>query len=142
MNNNLLKEMIVRERELALEAGSTATELSLAGSDSSKFINRKQEHEQIAEFLELLDWYEQGMEDIPDESGELQPCPICGNKIDIEKNVYNPSRDWHSTLYDPDSGGDPININCECGLMFCPGTYDWNEFVQAWNRRHKNNREE
>ena len=29
------------------------------------------EHEQIAEWLELLKWYEQGMEDIPCESGVL-----------------------------------------------------------------------
>ena len=28
-------------------------------------------HEQIAEWLELLKWYEQGMEDIPSESGVL-----------------------------------------------------------------------
>ena len=30
-----------------------------------------QEHEQLAEWLELLKWYEQGMEDIPSESGVL-----------------------------------------------------------------------
>lgn len=29
------------------------------------------EHEQLAEWLELLKWYEQGMEDIPSESGVL-----------------------------------------------------------------------
>ena len=28
-------------------------------------------HEQLAEWLELLKWYEQGMEDIPSESGVL-----------------------------------------------------------------------
>ena len=30
-----------------------------------------EEHEQLAEWLELLKWYEQGMEDIPCESGVL-----------------------------------------------------------------------
>lgn len=66
---------------------------------------------------------------------ELKPCPFCGHSIDIEKDVYEPSRDWHPTFIDPDSGGDPINIHCKCGLEFCTGTYDWGEFVEAWNRR-------
>lgn len=66
---------------------------------------------------------------------ELKPCPFCGHSIDIEKDVYEPSRDWHPTWMDPDSGGDPINIHCECGLEFCTGTHDWGEFVKAWNRR-------
>lgn len=43
--------------------------------------------------------------------------------------------DWHPTFIDPDSGGAPINIHCKCGLEFCTGTYDWGEFVEAWNRR-------
>ena len=30
-----------------------------------------EEHEQLAEWLELLKWYQQGMEDIPSESGVL-----------------------------------------------------------------------
>lgn len=66
---------------------------------------------------------------------ELKPCPFCGRSIDIEKDVYDPSKDWHPTFIDPDSGGDPINIHCKCGLEFCTGTYDWNEFIEAWNRR-------
>ena len=66
---------------------------------------------------------------------ELKPCPFCGHSIDVEKDVYEPSRDWHPTFIDPDSGGDPINIHCKCGLEFCTGTYDWGEFVEAWNRR-------
>jgi hypothetical protein len=68
-------------------------------------------------------------------SEELKPCPFCGHSIDIEKDVYDPSEDWKPTFIDPDSGGDPINIHCECGLEFCTGTYDWDEFVKAWNRR-------
>lgn len=27
-------------------------------------------------------------------SEELKPCPFCGHSIDIEKDVYEPSRDW------------------------------------------------
>ena len=66
---------------------------------------------------------------------ELKPCPFCGHRIAIEKDVYDPSKDWSPTFIDPDSGGDPINIHCECGLEFCTGAYDWGEFVKAWNRR-------
>ena len=69
---------------------------------------------------------------------ELKPCPFCGHNIDIEKDVYEPSRDWHPTFIDPDSGGDPINIHCKCGLEFCTGTYDWCKFAEAWNRRANN----
>lgn len=65
----------------------------------------------------------------------MLPCPICGKEIDIGKDMYIPERDWKPTFYDPDSGGDPINIHCKCGLEFCTGTYDYQEFVNAWNRR-------
>ena len=71
-------------------------------------------------------------------SKELKPCLFCGHSIDIEKDVYDPSKDWHPTFIDPDSGGDPISIHCKCGLEFCNGTYDWSEFVEAWNRRANN----
>ena len=36
-----------------------------------RFENCAKEYEQLAEWLELLKWYEQGMEDIPSESGVL-----------------------------------------------------------------------
>lgn len=68
---------------------------------------------------------------------ELKPCPFCGHSI-TEKDVYEPSKDWRPTLMDPDSGGDPISIHCECGLEFCTGTYNCNKFVEAWNRRANN----
>ncbi len=66
---------------------------------------------------------------------ELKPCPKCGKEIDIEKDMYIPDRDWCPTFYDPDSGGDPISIHCECGLEFSAHTHDWEEFVQEWNKR-------
>lgn len=66
---------------------------------------------------------------------ELKECPICGKKIDVEKDVYIPDRDWKPSFYDPDSGGEPLKIQCKCGLEFCTGTHDWTEFLKAWNRR-------
>lgn len=66
---------------------------------------------------------------------KLLNCPICGKEIDTEEDLYIPERDWKPTFYDPDSGGDPINIHCKCGLEFSTGTYDWNEFEKAWNTR-------
>ena len=65
----------------------------------------------------------------------LKPCPFCGKEIDIKKNMYIPERDWKPTFYDPDSGGDPISIHCECGLEFSTGTHDYQEFLEAYNRR-------
>lgn len=66
---------------------------------------------------------------------KLKPCPFCGEEIDTEKNVYIPERDWEPSFYDPDSGGNPIAIHCECGLTFCTGTWDWKEAVEIWNKR-------
>ena len=51
--------------------------------------------------------------------------------------MYIPDRDWCPTFYDPDSGGDPISIHCQCGIEFCAATHDWKEFVEAWNARFK-----
>ena len=53
---------------------------------------------------------------------KLKPCPFCGKEIDTDKDMYIPERDWKPSFYDPDSGGYPISIHCECGLGFCPGT--------------------
>ena len=66
---------------------------------------------------------------------KLKPCPFCGKEIDTDKDMYIPERDWKPSFYDPDSGGYPISIHCECGLNFCPGTWDYKEFVGAWNKR-------
>ena len=64
------------------------------------------------------------------ERGELLPCPICRGEVD----EYGPE-DWKPTCYDPDSGGDPVNYVCECGLTFCIGSYDYYETRKAWNTR-------
>lgn len=66
---------------------------------------------------------------------KLKPCPFCGKQIDENKELYLPERDWKPSFYDPDSGGDPIYITCKCGLEFSTGTYEWEEFVKAWNTR-------
>lgn len=51
---------------------------------------------------------------------KLKPCPFCGKEIDTNKDMHIPERDWKPSFYDPDSGGYPISIHCECGLGFCP----------------------
>ena len=55
------------------------------------------------------------------EGEKLKPCPFCGKEIDTDKDMYIPERDWKPSFYDPDSGGHPISIRCECGLVFLPG---------------------
>ena len=64
------------------------------------------------------------------ERGELLPCPKCFKYV----KVYGPE-DWKPTFCDPDSGGDPVNYVCECGLTFCIGRYDYYETMKAWNTR-------
>ena len=61
---------------------------------------------------------------------DLKPCPICRAKV----NVHGPE-DWKPTFYDPDSGGDPVSIDCVCGMSFSIGSYDYQETYGAWNRR-------
>ena len=60
----------------------------------------------------------------------LKPCPLCGNEI----HVHGPE-DWRPTLYDPDSGGDPVVLQCDCGLTFSINSYDYQETYDAWNKR-------
>ena len=52
-----------------------------------------EEHEQLAEWLELLKWYQQGMEDIPSESGVLPK--------DVYSAGYNKAlEDYHRLIAD------------------------------------------
>ena len=58
-------------------------------------------HKQIAEWLELLKWYQQGMEDIPDESGVFpKDVYSAGYNKDIE--------DYHRLIAD-EIKNDPVN---------------------------------
>lgn len=66
---------------------------------------------------------------------KLLPCPKCGREIDIEEDTWGGTENWKPTFYDPDSGGEPYEIRCKCGIRFCSGNYDWKEFVKSWNER-------
>ena len=62
---------------------------------------------------------------------DLKKCPICGKQVEVIDGFEN----WIPTYYDPDSGGDPYRIKCDCGLSFCIGHCDYSDFVKAWNTR-------
>lgn len=49
-----IDEAITHAREVAIEQSSIATELLIGGCDASKYIECKEGHEQIAEWLEEL----------------------------------------------------------------------------------------
>lgn len=61
----------------------------------------------------------------------LKKCPICGREVD----VHGGNEEWKPTFYDPDSVGNPYNINCDCGLEFSIGCCDYGEFQNALNNR-------
>lgn len=63
-------------------------------------------------------------------SEELKKCPFCGNEV----KIHGPE-DWKPSFYDPDSGGDPYEAYCDCGLSFSIGYVGFDEFAQAWDRR-------
>ena len=62
---------------------------------------------------------------------KLKPCPFCGGEVKICGGV----EDWVPTVYDSDSGGDPLYIACICGVSLETGTYDYNELAKVWNSR-------
>ena len=64
-----IDEAIARESQLAKEQRNHVG--TWDDEYSKKCEAYAEEHEQLAEWLELLKWYEQGMEDIPSESGVL-----------------------------------------------------------------------
>lgn len=61
----------------------------------------------------------------------LKKCPFCGKEVKVHGGV----EEWKPTFYDPDSGGDPYSIHCDCGLEFSIGYCDYEEFQNAWNKR-------
>ena len=64
-----IDEAIARERQQAKEQRNHIG--TWDDEYSKKCEVYAEEHEQLAEWLELLKWYEHGMEDIPSESGVL-----------------------------------------------------------------------
>ena len=65
-----IDEAIAKHRKIA-ETQKTLYDACVLKECNKHFLRRAEEHEQLAEWLELLKWYEQGMEDIPSESGVL-----------------------------------------------------------------------
>ena len=63
------------------------------------------------------------------DAGVLLPC-MCGRT----PTEHGPE-EWHPTFYDPDSGGGPVSIECECGVSFSIGSYDYHKTRLAWNTR-------
>lgn len=66
---------------------------------------------------------------------ELKKCPDCGQAVEI----HGGDEEWIPTYYDPDSGGEPYNIRCSCGLRFTIGHCDFDEFIKEWNKYANNN---
>ena len=69
-----IDEAIAHAREVASEQKRRSGICVQNNSECDKFsacLKCAEEHEQLAEWLELLKWYQQGMEDIPSESGVL-----------------------------------------------------------------------
>lgn len=58
------------------------------------------------------------------------PCPKCFKRV----KVHGPE-DWKPTFYDPDSGGDSYEFDCECGLAFSTNCYDFKQALAQWNSR-------
>ena len=65
-----IDEAIAHAREVAYENIKESMDI-FPSLNSENCLKCAEEHEQIAEWLELLKWYEQGMKDIPSESGVL-----------------------------------------------------------------------
>lgn len=61
----------------------------------------------------------------------LKKCPICGKEVKIKGGC----EEWIPSFYDPDSGGDPYSIDCECGIGFSVGYCEVDEIIKAWNKR-------
>lgn len=63
----------------------------------------------------------------------LTHCPFCGKLVEI----HGAPEEWKPTIFDPDSGGDPYYVDCNCGLHFSIGCCEIDEFIKAWNERHE-----
>ena len=65
-----IDEAIAKHRKIA-KTQKALYDVCVLKECNKHFLREAEEHEQLAEWLELLKWYEQGMEDIPSESGVL-----------------------------------------------------------------------
>lgn len=69
-----IDEAIIKETELSNECFSLIQDVYSWCDDDTKrneCLDDMEYHDQLVEWLELLKWYQQGMEDIPTESGVL-----------------------------------------------------------------------
>lgn len=69
------------------------------------------------------------------ENGEIKTLSVLRKRDRYRQRHIYPGKRLGTVFYDPDSGGNPIAIHCECGLTFYTGTWDWKEAVEIWNRR-------
>lgn len=60
----------------------------------------------------------------------LKPCPFCGREV----KMFGGPEDWTPTAWDPDSGGDPYAVVCECGAQSIDD-FDPEKVAYWWNRR-------
>ena len=100
-----IDEAIANERDAAdIARGNIINSNNLDGYESwnnSQCVKCAEEHEQLAEWLELLKWYQQGMEDIPSESVVLPK--------DVYSAGYNKAlEDYHRLIAD-EIKNDPVN---------------------------------
>ena len=65
------------------------------------------------------------------EHEKLKPCPFCGGEAELVGGCEN----WSPTFNDPDSGGDPIAVVCECGCGFYGNFEDYSDAIKKWNHR-------
>ena len=103
-----IDEAIARERQQAKEQRNHIG--TWDDEYSKKCEVYAEEHEQLAEWLELLKWYEQGMEDIPSESGVLPK--------DVYHAGYNKAID--------DFAGRLIRY-VDCGHLCSPTEMRWSD---------------
>jgi len=77
--------------------------------------------------------YMENKELFVDGKPNLMHCPFCGKPVEI----HGGPEEWSPTFYDPDSGGDPYYVDCNCGLHFSIGCREIEEVIKAWNHRHE-----
>lgn len=95
-----LDEAIAYAYKVAVEQSGIATELLLSGTDASEYLERKREHEQLAEWLEELKEYREiGTPEecraAVEKTKEKEPiidkctCPSCGTYNEVVKERRN-----------------------------------------------------